>query len=208
MSEQISDFPPATLPLSGIELIAMEQAGITCSTTPATLIPVLTGMSRIVQTVLVPAGNQATITLTLPVGFTNAAISLVGRGTAAVESNALQLTFNGDSGTNYDIESLTAGGAAVAGAATLGATSMFVGSLNGANATVNYPSQVDIRIGNYPDTVFYKSVLSFYNVRSSSSSALGFISGIWKTASSITTATFTLAAGNFLAGTKATLSVQ
>lgn len=210
MSETIGELGgsvnSAVLPVNPTDLIPIEQGGISKNTYISNLVPGLTGVLRIVQTIVVPAGNQATITLTFPVGFMNARISIVGRGTAASEVSTISIIFNGDTGANYDICSFAFQTSTTT--QLLGQTSMALASFNSATATANYPSQIELQIDNYPGTVFYQSVLSQWSQRVSNSSGGGALAGIWKHAGAISTATLSLASGSFLAGTQVTLLVQ
>jgi len=197
----------AALPIAATDVVPIEQGGISRNTYVPNIIGVGSGVHRIVQTVIVPFGGQASIVLTFPVGYTNARIEICGRGTAAAETAFLQLVFNNDVGGNYDIESFYATGATGVQSATLGQINMVVSYFNAATATANYPTQVDMRMCGL-GAGFYQSVLSQFSFRLSSTAALGLIAGIWKSTASVTTATLSLSAGNFAQYTKATLSVQ
>ena len=208
MSKNVSQLPAATLPLSTADLVPVWQGGAQKQTAIPNMAPDLTNVPRIVSTVTVGAGGQSTITFTVPTGFNHCVIKILGRGDNAAETKALQLQFNGDSGSNYDYEQLTAVGATVAGAATTAQAAMQIANFNSAGATTSYPTQADIFIDAYYETSFYQTVLCTSNYRASNVNGVMYATGIWKNAIAIGTITFSLTGGNFAQGTIATLSME
>jgi hypothetical protein len=93
---------------------------------------------------------QSTITFSnIPQGYTDLFIKVSARGTQASTSNALTLRFNGTT-TNYSGRELVGDGSSTASATrtTLG-SALYVGNIDGNNATTNTFSNTEIYIPNY-----------------------------------------------------------
>ena len=74
---------------------------------------------------------------------------------AGAISNA-NITFNNDSGANYDVVAVQDNNTTVTGTASSAATSI-LGVVHGSGGSANYASSIEIFIPNYDGTTFYKT---------------------------------------------------
>jgi hypothetical protein len=158
-----------------------------------------------VQTTVVGSA-VASITFTVPAGYTNLRVILTGRGTDAAAQQKVYLRFNADSGANYDWDNLYGySTSAASDAAVYGDTKIPLGNLICAGDTVNYAGSFTISIPNYLGTTFYKTVSSLSTSRVSSLAIIQNTGAIWKNTAPITSLTLSWSAGNFAPATTATV---
>ena len=130
-----------------------------------------------------------------------------GRGDTVAVNTTLLLRLNGDTGTNYHMESARAVNTVV-DAPTISGTSVQVGLVAAASATAGYASALSSHIMNYASTTFHKQ-LTFLNMHAQSA-GLGnvearFGGGFWASTAAVNSVQIFPGAGNFIAGTRATL---
>lgn len=160
--------------------------------------------------VVVGAGGQASIDFAaIPGTFTHLQLIGNGRGTAASTVTAVQMRFNGDSGSNYDYEQLYANdGNPAAGYEVLGDTSMQLMQLPASSSTAGYASSAHATIADYANAVFHKSMLTHMPIQRTAGTGNMFdatLVGFWHSTSPITDIHLFCGAGNFAEGTKVSL---
>jgi hypothetical protein len=140
--------------------------------------------------------------------YTHLKIYVQARGDTAANETDIHLTLNNDSGSNYDNQLLSDSNTTVTGSNVAGGAQNYVGHMPANTATANHAGSVEITIFNYAATTFYKN----YNAicgsiyTTTAGSALFRISaGQWRNTGAVTRVTLTPAAGNFAAGSVATL---
>ena len=112
----------------------------------------------IAETVL--AASAASVTFSnIPQGFRHLLIYSLGRSDAVLEADTLVIRFNNDSGSNYDVQRLTAGSTTVSAAATRATASSFIGQLEAANSRPANFAQSSILILGYSNSAIEKSAI-------------------------------------------------
>jgi hypothetical protein len=142
--------------------------------------------------------------------FNHLKVIIYGRSDTAAASTNLLLRFNNDSAANYDWENVQASdGGAPAASESLGATAILVGEITGATATANYFAGCEITIPEYKGVVGNKVAHGLAALKIANTTVnqqLFFRGGGWRTtATAVTRVTILPAAGNFIAGSHATL---
>ena len=143
------------------------------------------------------SGGETTITFSsIPATYTHLQI----RGIANISTNdgLFPIRFNADTGSNYVYHRLTGNGS-VAGAAngtsmTGGKANVGIGFPNGAN--IFGPFIMDIL--DYANTSKYKTMRTLTGGDSNGSGGVEFDSGLWMSASAISTILLTAASGSFV----------
>jgi hypothetical protein len=139
--------------------------------------------------------------------YTHLRILYSCRGDQAATSTAINLTFNADSGNNYDSERVNFSTSA-SFAEQIGTAFGVIAVATGSTATASYAATGEIVILDYRGTTFFKGATnqsgtllaqSTGNVNSRVNSVF------WRSAAAITSITLTLASGNFVSGSKFTL---
>jgi len=167
-------------------------------------------MSKI-QEITVPAGGQATIDFTaIPATYKHLVVVIVGRADAAQTAQAGYLQFNGDTSAAYDRESIFT--QANAGApinydqfATAMPEAFY---LPAASAPAGESGSYAIEIPVYAGTAFNKTYNSrgqHIRAQSTGQYNIGEFAGSWRNTAAINRVSLSLSAGNFAAGTIATL---
>ncbi len=140
--------------------------------------------------------------------YTHLRIVYSMRADDAVTGENLVMTFNADTGANYDRQSFVANNATLSGSGVAAGTSMFITQVSGASAPANVPSCGEINIFDYRGTTFYK-VATCAQYHQTAATAAGqqyrTQSGLWRSTVAITSITLTLASGNYVSGSKLTL---
>lgn len=160
------------------------------------------GFEVIDRIVLSSAGGTITFA-GIPDTFDDLFLVVNGRTSNSAIAD-LRMQFNGDTGNNYDfiVENRfgTANGNAVA--------SMRVGDLLGTTAPADYPTSNIIEIPEYTGTTFFQATASGDEVASAQTGAGMFRQsngGWWRSKTAVTDILLFPSAGNFVAGTVATL---
>lgn len=140
--------------------------------------------------------------------FTHLKILCSGRGTQVATSTTVGLTFNGDTGANYDVELLSASGSTPTAGENVASTSAPIVVFPAASAPANGSGSFDITIHDYRNTTFEKNgemVGGWKLANSSGNLQIRARWFAWRSTAAITSITFTLVSGNYVAGTKFTL---
>lgn len=176
---------------------------------PSAVVPDVFAASRV--ELLFP---RASIQFTnLPLSYTYHNIRLIAqwRSDAAALFAVVNCQFNGDTGTNYDynsIEWLANGASSAQGA--VNATSIQIANMCGGTAPTNAAGQAEVVIANYTSTVFQKTTLSNSHYRTGTATtqvAGDQFNGWWRNTAPITSILLTPSSGNFAAGTTVRLEL-
>lgn len=131
-------------------------------------------------------------------------LKLVGQGRSDVVNSVITLymQFNGDTGANYDYESISASASTVAAGEWLAQTELYMAVLAGGGAPAGCAGNFDLMIENYRGT-FRKLVESITSHNFSNSSG-GLVnvkrSGVWRNTDAISSIKFYTSSGNIVAG--------
>jgi len=134
----------------------------------------------------------------IPATFTDLRLVFVPLGTSTQNMN---MTLNGDTGSNYSFTSLRGDGGAAYGSTATSASN--INLTLGTSITTTNPNLYEIDIFSYTSST-NKTFLNKYSADKSISGNLGVMVGLYQTASAITEVTFT-AATNFAANTILTI---
>lgn len=192
--------------LSDADTLLVTQGGSSRKATVLQFKNYASGLVRIDQEVLGLAAASIDFA-SLPATYEDLIVVIQGQtSNAAVQS--LRVRFNGDTGSNYDYSRWNRF-LAVSSNTTSAVAAAFIeaGSLN-SSASTSRASIATIEIPNYRRTSFFK-MMQATNAVSDGATAGGqypqLSSGLWRSTAAITQVTLTLAAGDFTAGTVATL---
>jgi hypothetical protein len=140
--------------------------------------------------------------------YTHLEILWSARGTEVAFSTNMDLTFNGDTGANYDRQLLSGNATTVAAAEAIAAANAVIGAIPAASGATDMAGTGVLRIFDYRGTTFQKGGISNENlhrgVLTTGIFTRQFSIG-WRNTAAITSVTITLAAGNFVAGSKFSL---
>jgi len=142
--------------------------------------------------------------------YTHLRIVYSGRGDQSATSTAINLTFNSDTGSNYDgvRPDFFATGQYTA-ADQVAQTSAIIGVVPAATAPANYSTGGEILIHDYRGTTFFKSAFASAAgavlAASTTNIHVRVFDAFWRNTGAITSITLTLASGNYVAGSKFTL---
>lgn len=164
-------------------------------------------MGKIAE-VVVPAGGQATIDFAnIPQTYRHLAVIVRGRGTdTGGFYTTLHAQINGDIGASYDGQRLDASASNGNGTNVAGATSFDLGYFESGGAPAGSQSSNDYELLYYTDTTLRKQIKGRYNLAQGNAGIwTGIMDGEWRNTAAISRLTLFLAAGNFAAGTVATL---
>lgn len=167
----------------------------------------------------VPAAGLAFIEEQSPTGtaitFSNLGayrhLKIIGnvRGDTAATAIAINLSFNGDTGTNYDRQIVQGVGATASATENLGINpNQGIMVVPAASATAGLSGYGEITIPDYRGTTFQKCAFSTTFNKTGTSTGLmtaRVVAYAWRSTAAITSITLTCSAGNFAAGTKFTL---
>lgn len=187
--------------------LAIGSAGRVLVSNPSAALAYVGGMQLISDTLLV--GSAADITISsIPNTFRHLKLYLSGRGDTVASAVECDLQFNGDTGTNYAYQWLYGSGATPSASEGLSKGVLYLAIMSAASNTANFASSAEITIYDYAATTFFKTATCLNaNMRANSTGSLVTLnsSGIWMSTSAITAIKIFPAAGNFIAGTRATL---
>lgn len=130
------------------------------------------------------------------------------RGTTATTEASAKLTFNNDTGSNYDDQTTSGLGTTVAAAENLGQTAIRPANYPGSSATANKAAAAVIVIPNYAGTVFHKTAISLSGTpwgTSTGTIRIRIGSHVWRSTAAISRITLAPNADNWLTGSRLTL---
>lgn len=168
------------------------------------------GSSDFVQLaqIIAGVGGVASMDFTSISGsYTNLRVVCQMRGDVAATYCNLYVTFNNDSGSNYDWEWLYALHATATADEGIGDTKMLLGQVVGGTATASRSGSFDLVIPGYSRTVFHHPCTAESFAPAAGTGTVGRFTagGHWRSASAITRVTITPHSGNFAEGSIATL---
>lgn len=141
--------------------------------------------------------------------YSHLRVLFTARGDQVATATNINVTFNADSGANYDSEQADANTATISGSESIGATSCasFL-TIAAASAPSGAAGGGEFFLQDYRGTTFHKTAVVTNGYKTANSSG-----GVhyrstwctWRNTAAITSITFTLASGNFISGSKFTL---
>lgn len=158
-----------------------------------------------ISTVTVGATSQATIDFSsIPATYTDLLVLCSLRNATASTAQNGWIKFNG-SATGYAYKYLDGNGAAASSGADDAATRIYIGQVDGANATASTFANIFIYIPNYA-SANYKSVLIEGVQETNATTAYATASGgLWSNTAAITSISLETTAGNYTQYSTATL---
>lgn len=166
-----------------------------------------TGLVKLFSSTLgAPAASIDTGASAIPTGHGTLIIYIVARGVGAGGANNVLVTVNGDTGSNYDSQVLTANNAAVSASVQTAAARWFP-VIHDDGGTANYPGMTSITIPLYDKTTFFKAgVMQFGVVDATGGNNWSGHYGIgWRSTAAINQVTVTGNAENLKAGSTLTI---
>lgn len=139
---------------------------------------------------------------------THLALYYIARSDTVATSANINLTFNGDTGSNYDRQLVNAAATTVTGGESLGQTSAVIGTIAAASAPAGAIGMGTVQIPDYRGTTFRKMATNAAGRVAADSTGNVHVTNWtiqWRSTAAITSITLTLSAGNFVAGSKFTL---
>lgn len=130
-------------------------------------------------------------------------LMLVGRGDTAATSTVVNVTINGDGGSNYDRQTLQGTASTASASAVAAATTEQIGSIAASTAVASATGQIIVDIPLYAGTTFRKSMICTVSLKTADSNVGMFVARVdlhWRSTAAITAITLTPGAGNFAAG--------
>lgn len=170
-----------------------------------------TGSMTLITTSTPSGTGVVTFTLSgliIPVGVGSFLITGTGISSAAASNEAVNLTFNGDTGNHYQWQELYATSTTVGGAQQgAGLVAQIAAcTVPAATVTSTNPGCFEIWVFDYAQTTFWKAVKATSTVPTATTAAYVFvIGGVWESTAAITSITLTLAGGNWVAGSRISL---
>ena len=152
------------------------------------------------------AGSGTSIAFSsIPQGFRHLMLIGAVRSSASAENDGLILQFNGDTGSNYDWQRMTANNTTLSGSVGRGVTSIQIGAIEAANSRAASFSPVHAYIYLYANgTTYEKYTLSqntmFGDVSADADMFVQLRGGRWRSTAAITSITLSPTTGpNFVA---------
>lgn len=161
------------------------------------------GAGAITQIAQVVAdGSSGVITFSsIPGTYTNLRIVGQGRSDAAASNNvAVSIRLNADGGSHYfdEYQGVNAGSTAVG--QDTSQTTLLGAAVPASTSTAHRASTLVIDIPNYAGTTFFKYASTVNTQENAEAFQSYTVSSRWESQSAITSATFTLASGNWVSG--------
>lgn len=184
-----------------VQALADKLDGITALASPAVV--------RLADTKL--AAPAALIDFTaIPASYAHLMLAVTARTDQAVPASSLGLRFNGDTATNYDGTTLAGNGISASSSEYFGAGTMFgVIAVPGAtSADGRLFGGGSILIPDYANTTAWKNTngcAASASARTTGGHLVNLNSGLWCSVAAINQVTLLPGAGNFVAGSRATL---
>lgn len=169
-----------------------------------------TGLGGVIGLHLLASGTvagtvAANIDLTSISGsYRNLQLQLLGRGDRVATSDSVLLRLNNDSGSNYDRQRSDALNTTLAGAESIGGTSIYVGEIAAASAPAGGAGVLVIDLPGYAQTTFHKALVARSTAKLANSSSgvyLNMQGGHWRNTAAVSRITLLPSSGNFEIGT-------
>lgn len=151
--------------------------------------------------VATPSGSDVVFT-GIPSGYKHLQIRAIAKTTRNDASvDTMYLRFNGDTGSNYNVHTLSGDGSAASSSSYPGTTLWGTWSLTDAQSQANTFAVSIIDILNYSSTDKFKTTRSLGGADKNGSGTVDFFSGLWKNTSAINSIRI-FAEGNYVSGTQ------
>lgn len=163
-------------------------------------------MRPVSDTVLSVAASSVNLS-PLPTGFQHIVVVVTGRSSVAATSETVSIRLNGDTGANYDYQSLTAS-SAVTAAETYGANQVVVAGVPGASSPAGRFAAMEVWLPNYGSTDNQKTVLVTnprFRANTTANFGLQYAGGWWRSSAAVTGIEFVLPSGLFATGSRFTV---
>jgi hypothetical protein len=166
------------------------------------------GALTLIKTTILTVAAATFEFASIPQTYTDLVLVLDARTSAGAGNAGPSITFNSDTGANYDnlVMYLNSGNAN--SSVGFGQNAVLCGNVAQADATANYPGISEYIIHNYAGTVFYKAGNSASGLNwggTAGTSILEASNFIWKSTAAITEITVAAVNGNFIAGSRCSL---
>lgn len=156
-----------------------------------------------------PTGTGTVTFSSIPASFTDLVVVVRGRGAKSATFDDLYLRLNGDSGANYDFQSLDSQGTGTpAEVQGIAQTQIGIGWLPAASAPAGVAGYAEVEIFDYAGTTLQKATRHSSSVKLANSSGNVFHkdgSGWWRDASVVTSVSVILPGGDFASGSVVSL---
>jgi hypothetical protein len=140
--------------------------------------------------------------------YTHLKILYSARGTEVATATSINLTFNSDTGSNYDAQR-SVFSTTTSLADQVAQASAIIANISAANAPASYATGGEITVHNYRGTTFFKQAFCAQAgalvAQSTTNINTRLFSAWWRSTAAITSITLTLASGNYVAGSKFSL---
>lgn len=194
---------PATTDL----LYVVTTPGGTPASKKATIANVVKAVGGMVKIATLGSGASFDFT-SIPGTYTDLKIIVLARGDTAAAGTAVHLHFNNDSAGNYDSQTIDSNNTTNSASGQAATANNFAGIIAAASATANMASSIEITIPAYASTTFYKRYICTGGTSQGTASTNQYVritEGEWRNTAAITRVTLVPGAGNFAAGSTATL---
>ncbi len=172
------------------------------------MLPKVVRDSEVLREITNPSGQTITFD-NIPQTHRHLRLIVAGRCDRDHTEEVIALRFNGDTGTNYDYQNMSASATVKAAGELFGLTLVFVGVVPAGQATASYAGSFEVMIPNYTGTTFHKSLdCVVTNNRASTNGGIEITKRamFWRDTSAITRIDLVQETdGNFLAGSTFTL---
>lgn len=156
------------------------------------------------------SGTAASIDFTsIPATYRHLLLICHGRGDNASVAVNTTVTFNGDTGSNYDLQMVNGIAAAASAAELFGQTGLAISSFPAASASAGRAGSAVIFFPHYANATLAKTAIVLMGYITGTTTGTGVVTlriGVWRTSNAaINQITLTLSAGNYIAGSCFTL---
>lgn len=155
--------------------------------------------------------SAATIDITpIPTTYAHLLVDMYLRGDTAATSTVVLVRLNGDSGANYDVQTVNGSAAAVTAAEAFAQTSMNLFSCPANTAPANVFGGSTLTLHNYGQATNNKELTSEANLKLSTASGgltRAAACGFWRSNAAVNRITILPTAGNFVAGSRVSVYV-
>lgn len=195
VDKKISELPEAAT-LTGLEELPAVQGPDTVRVSIQEIANLASGApsALIYETVLNALAES--VTISVPAGHGDLELVVVGRATASADTD-LRMTFNGDTGNNYDsIRENRFGSTSYTDTSYIS-----FAQIAGANSPSNVITSIHARIFAYDSSQFHKSVIIQASTKFPSYTGLQSVTGHWESVSPITSIAIEAPGTTFVTGT-------
>jgi hypothetical protein len=144
-----------------------------------------------IATTTVGAGGSSSVTFSsIPSGYTHLQVRVLGRSNrTGTTTDYLELTFNSDTGANYSLHQLLGDGSTASANSSTSQNYAIVSRISTADSSASMFGGIVLDILDYANTSKYKTTRSLGGTDQNGSGAIYLNSGLWMSASAITSVT-------------------